>query len=194
MPYTQRSTFVGRTRTQNAQGDKTTLSKTRANSFEKYLRVQDTVTPLQQGLLGTSVGVVTKLSLVNLETQNESPDQTKDQTAVLVHNVFGTDINETNVLSLHVLEAVVQVLQLLEASLGCLDHLRQLLATENLEQAVQVDTIRHALLQLLNNDIALHQVTVAPSGESLQKRKRQKRVSVGEDSANRKWLKSESNR
>jgi hypothetical protein len=133
------------------------------------LGVENAVAPLKEGLLRTSVGIITKLSLVDLETQNESPDETKDKTGVLVHNIFGTDVNEADVLLLlHVLEAVVQVLKLLERSLGSLDHLGELLAAENLEQSVEAATIVHILLEKFDNEVSVNEVTVAPTGERLQ--------------------------
>jgi hypothetical protein len=118
--------------------------------------------PLEQIVLGRATST---LELLDLVTQNDGPDQTKNQLKILVSDILRTNSDELDALVLEELQAGTGVLKHLSADLGLLVVLVDGLARNDLEQVDQQQTVGQIRGKVLDLHHALEQEVVRPASE-----------------------------
>jgi hypothetical protein len=118
------------------------------------LRIERAVAPVEEVLLDSVLAVVLLLDLLDLEAQNQRPDQTENQLLLLLEHVLGRDVHELDLLVAQKLERKVQILHFLHFHLHALLRLGlDVLARQDLEQVEQQHAIRKVFVEFIDFQI-----------------------------------------
>jgi hypothetical protein len=118
------------------------------------LRIERAVAPVEQVLLDGVLAVVLLLDLLDLEAQNQRPDEAENQLLLLLKHVLGRDVHELDLLVAQKLEREVEILHLLHFHLHALLRLGlDVLARQNLEQIEQQHTVRQIFVEFIDFQI-----------------------------------------
>jgi len=113
-------------------------------------------------------GLSFESSSLNLESEDEGPNETKDELEVVVGDVFGSDADEFDAVLLDELEGERGVLELLRSDLGGLVVFgADVFAGDDLQEIDQEQSVAEIRIKTLDEELSILEEVVAPSGEGL---------------------------
>mmetsp|Transcript_5747 Transcript_5747/g.17612 ORF Transcript_5747/g.17612 Transcript_5747/m.17612 type:complete len:269 (-) Transcript_5747:135-941(-) len=123
-----------------------------------------TLAPQQQSFLGSQL---TFADVGNDKLLDDGPNKTQRELEVSVDKIVGTNVLQTNSFALHKADDQVHVRHLLNAHTRFLLMTTQVLVREDLQQLNEQQTTAQIHLKVIDVQLALLQMHVAPLGESL---------------------------